>query len=259
MKPKISACIIAFNEENIIGDCIRSLDFVDEVILIDSGSNDRTVEIAESLNAKVYFHFFEGHIEQKNYSLTLAKNDWIISLDADERVSDKLKEKIIDTFNKGPEFDGYKFPRKSFYIDKWINHSGWYPDRKLRLFKKSMAKWGGTNPHDRIILQGRIGFIEEDLLHYSFSSLKSHINTINNFSAIMARNLYKEGKTRFLVFKLIFKPVWKIIEMYILQRGFLDGLHGFIIAVFSSFAVFARYAKLYELMKKGYDGKYKED
>jgi glycosyltransferase involved in cell wall biosynthesis len=264
MKLPISACIITFNEEANIAECIKSLFFAKEIIVLDSGSNDKTCEIAESLGATVSHHHFESHIKQKNHALTYANYDWVIALDADERVSPKLRSEITKLFEEikidenGLDnlCDGYKFPRKTYYIDKWISHSGWYPDKHLRLFRKSSAEWGGKNPHDKIILTGTIGELKGDILHYSFSSLRAHIDTINNFSAIMARNLFQEGKTNFIVPKLFLKPIWKFIDMFLLKKGFLDGTHGLIIALFSSFDMCARYAKLYELTKTGFDGKY---
>ena len=266
MKLPISACIITYNEEKHISECIKSLFFANEIIVLDSGSEDKTCEIAKSLGAKVHHHPFESHITQKNHALSFATNDWVISLDADERVTPKLRNEIIKLFEEikidenGNDnlCNGYSFPRKTYYIDKWINHGGWYPDKHLRLFRKSKAVWGGENPHDKIMLEGKSGELNSDLLHYSFDSLKAHINTINNFSAIMSRNQYKNKDTKFLLPKLIFKPLWKFIEIYFLKKGFLDGTHGLIIALFSSFATCARYAKLFELTRIGFDGKYSD-
>lgn len=266
MKLNISACIITFNEAKNISDCIKSLYFVDEVIVVDSGSTDNTKKIAESLGAKVIENTFEGHIQQKNHALSRAKNEWVISLDADERITPSLRKEISELFENikvnddGTDnlCDGYMFPRRTFYIGKWIEHGGWYPDRHLRLFKNSKAKWGGTNPHDRIILDGTCGDLKSDMTHYSFNSISAHIETINRFSGIMARNLYNDGKTDYLVLRLIFKPVWKFIEMLFLKKGFLDGKHGLVIAGLSAFATFSKFSKLFELTKTGYDGKYSD-
>ena len=258
MNLPISACIITFNEEHTINSCLESLSFADEIIVVDSFSSDRTVEIAKAAGAKIFLHPFEGHIQQKNYALSLAKNEWIIALDADERVTPELKKQIENLFQRGNLLDGYTMPRKTFYIDKWISHGGWYPDRHLRLFRKSQGHWGGINPHDRIILDGRTGEIRADLAHYSFSSLSAHIKTINRFSSIMARNLSRDGKTNFIILRLMVKPAWKFIEMFFLKRGFLDGKHGLIIAGFSAFATMAKLAKLFEITRVGDDGKYRD-
>ena len=255
----ISACIITKDEETRISDCIKSLYFVNEVIVVDSHSTDKTCEIAKKLGAKVVINDFKGHIEQKNYALTLANNEWIISLDADERVSQNLRKEIEELFDTAVNMsDGYRCPRRTFYIDKWIGHCGWYPDKHLRLFRNSLSKWGGNNPHDRVFLEGSCGELKNDLIHYSFDSLSSHIRTINSFSSIMARNLYREKNTKLIIIKIVFRPLWKFIEMFILKKGFLDGRHGFIISAFSAFATLSKYAKLYELIRLGYDGKYSD-
>jgi glycosyltransferase involved in cell wall biosynthesis len=255
---KISACIITYNEEAVIKECIESLSFADEIIVVDSHSIDKTREIAAFLGAKVVEHPFKSHIDQKNYALTLATNDWVISLDADERISDALKDEIEKTFSNGKLHDGYRFKRKTTYLNRWISHCGWYPDRHLRLFKRSKSKWAGKNPHDRIYCTGKVKNLKSDMTHYSFNSLSAHLKTIDNFSGIMARDLFKRGKTGFVFLKLIFKPMWKFIEMYILKRGFLDGREGFIISVYSAFSTFAKFSKLYEIKKMGFDGKYKD-
>lgn len=258
MKEKISACIITYNEERTIKDCLLSVSFADEIIVVDSHSTDKTCEIAKEFGAKIVTHDFEGHIQQKNYAKSLAKNEWVISLDADERVSASLRKEIEKIFSIGPAYDGYRFKRKTFYLNKWISHGGWYPDKHLRLFKNSIATWSGKNPHDRIFLDGKVKCLKSDLLHYSFPNLASHINTINNFSGIMARDLFKKNKVHFVLPKMILKTLWKFFEMYIFKRGFLDGRQGFIIATFSAFSTFARYAKLYEITVSGFDGAYKD-
>lgn len=255
-KLPISACIITLNEQDNIGSCIESLDFVSEIIVVDSFSTDHTRAIAEKYGAKFFTHKFEGHIQQKNIALSYATNTWVISLDADERVSREMRNKIFEIFKEGPKYDGYRFRRTTWYLTKWIRHGRFYPDRQLRLFLKAKATWAGVNPHDKISLNGNVCNLKEDIQHYSYKDLSGHIRTSNNFSSIQANNLFHAGKDQFIVLKMIFKSLWTFIDCYILRSGFRDGKEGFIIAVISSFSMFARYAKVYELdIKKKYSFK----
>lgn len=246
-KLPISACIITLNEEKNIKACIESLNFASEVIVVDSFSSDKTEDICLSLGARFYKHKFEGHIEQKNIALSYASHAWVLSLDADERVSEGMRREIYRIFKGPTAFDGYRFRRCTWYLDRWIRHGRFYPDKQLRLFRKEKARWGGVNPHDKIQLQGNFKDINEEIYHYSYQDLAHHIRTLNSFSGIQAKNLFEKKNLLFPVTKMIAKSLWTIFDSYILRRGFLDGRPGVIIAVFSGFSMFARYAKLYEL------------
>ena len=249
---KISATIITYNEEKNIRRCIESLDFVDEIVVVDSLSSDNTCAIAKELGAKVIDQKFLGHIDQKQLAVENATNDWVLSLDADEEVSPELKASIVELIKKPLEYDAYEMKRVSFHLGRWIRHGGWYPDKKIRLFNRQKAHWGGYNPHDKVIVNGKVGMLEGDLKHYVFTDLRHNIDTNNSYSSIMAEDLYKKGK-KFSYLKLFFKPVGKFLEVYIYKRGFLDGMAGFIIAVGASYSMFLKFAKLWELerVKKG--------
>lgn len=249
-RPPISACIITFNEEKNIRDCLESIKWVDDIVVVDSFSQDNTVQVSREYTDRVFETAWQGHVKQKNCALDHAKNEWVLCLDADERVSLELREEIERHLSEDDsEFDGYWFPRHSFYLGRWINHGGWYPDYKLRLFKKSKGRWGGKDPHDKVILQGRTERLSGELLHFVYRNLSHQLQTVDSFSTITARGFVSESKT-FSLIELLFRPPFKFFEMYVLKKGFMDGLPGFIIAVASSFYVFLKYAKLWELRKQ---------
>jgi len=234
MSVKISVVIITFNEEDKIERCLNSVaDLADEIVVLDSFSTDKTKEICKKYNVKFYEHAFDGYIEQKNRALKYAANDWILSLDADEALSKELSEEI-KRVKENPDADGYFVNRLNNYCGKWIKHSGWYPDRKLRLWKKDKGKWGGINPHDKLILeQGSIvKKLKRDLLHYSYDSIEQHINQINNFSSIGAKEAFKKGKKSNL-FIILTRSFWKFFRNYFLKLGFLDGYYGFVVCSLS--------------------------
>jgi len=240
---KISACIISFNEEKKIEDCLKSLDgIVDEIIVVDSNSTDSTVEIARKYTDKIIFQDFLGFIEQKNFALQHAANDWVLSLDCDERLSPELQRAIIDIKDNIDDADAYKMPRKTFYVYRWLNHC-WYPDIKIRLFNKKHAHWGGTNPHDHIVTPGsNIIQLPGDIYHYSFDSISDHLKTIDKFTEIGADELIRKNKS-FSMLSPFTHSSWLFIKIYFLKRGFLDGFAGIIVSVLSATHVFVKYSK----------------
>ena len=245
--PKISAAIITFNEEINIKRCLYSLmEVVDEIVVVDSGSTDQTQKIALELGAKVVVNPFKGHIEQKNFAITQTKYDWIISLDADEALSEELKFSILSIKNNLSD-TAYEFNRLTNYCGKWIKHSGWYPDKKLRIFHKSHGKWGGKNPHDQFILtSGKPHHLKGDLLHYSFYTVEDHKKQIIKFTDIAAQSLYELGiKSSWL--KIYLKTIAKFIRNYFIKFGFLDGAIGLHICRMSAHATYLRYYKLLQL------------
>ncbi|MFC1524903.1 glycosyltransferase family 2 protein [Planctomycetota bacterium] len=252
MNPPISACIIAFNEKANIRRCLESLKWLDEIIVVDSYSTDGTEKIAREYTDKVIQHSWPGYVNQKNYALQLAGNDWVISLDADESISGELKLKIIEEWAaKGCEsYGGYFMPRCTFYLGRWIKHGGWYPDYKLRLFRKSLGSWGGVDPHDRVDIRGQTKKVSGDLLHYNYKNISDQIKTINHFSDITLKALIKDN-AKFSLFSLMVRPIVKFIECYFIKHGFLDGLPGLVIAINSAFYVFIKYAKLWEKTERG--------
>ncbi len=247
---RLALVVITLNEEKNIGRCLDSVSgLADEIIVVDSGSDDRTTDIARQWGAKIIFHPFENHISQKNFALSQASADWILSLDADEALSPDLK-KSIEKILQHPRFSGYTMNRMTNYCGRWIRHSGWYPDRKLRLVKKDSAHWSGLNPHDRLVLNDPTptGHLYGHILHYSYYSLQDHLDQMSRFTHISAQELFKQGiKPNLYHFTL--KPAFKFLRHYVLKLGFLDGYEGFQIARLSACGQFLKYARLRELHK----------
>lgn len=246
-KVKLSVAIIAYNEERNIERALSSVSWADEIIVVDSQSTDRTVEIARRYTDKVVIHPWQGHIAQKNFALSLATNEWVLSIDADEEVSPKLANSIKKILAEGPKFDGYMVKRKVFYLGKWIKHCGWYPDYRIRLVKKDKAHWGGESVHDLLIVDGKVAKIKDgDLYHYSYRDISDHIAKIQSYTTTMAKNKFELGK-RAHWYDLLFRPIFSFVKKYIFQLGFLDGIYGFIICSLTSYYVFLKYLKLWEL------------
>ncbi len=250
-RPSISICIITNNEELKIRCCLESVKWAEEIVVVDSGSTDKTVEICREYTDKVYNKPFPGHIEQKNNALDLASHEWALCIDADERVSPELAAEIQEELSKSSDAcEGYFLPRRTYFLGKWINHCGWYPDYKLRLFKRSLGRWGGMNPHDRITLkEGVTRNLRGDLEHFSYDDLSGQLATIDKFTTIFAEEMREQG-TRFDVFHMVFRPAGRFFSMYFVKRGFLDGMQGFIIAVMGSLYSFLKHAKCWEMQNR---------
>jgi glycosyltransferase involved in cell wall biosynthesis len=249
---KISAIVLTFNEERNIARCIDSiLPVADEIIVVDSYSTDNTIAICKSYPIiKFVQNPFQGYIEQKNYAKSLAIHNIILSLDADEALSEELKNSILEVKNHWSH-DGYTMNRLSNYCGKWIKHSGWYPDRKTRLFNREKGYWGGINPHDKFIMDksALVKHLKGDLFHYSYYTIEEHKKQVEKFATIAAQSLFTRGvKSGYL--KLIYKPVARFLKSYIINAGFLDGRKGFIIAKLTAKASFLRYRNLYNLQNK---------
>ena len=248
--PKISACIISFNEEKKIEDCLKSLQpVVDEIIVVDSNSTDKTVEIASRYTDNIFLHEFLGHIEQKNLAVSKAGFEWVLALDCDERLSPDLQRAILAIKNNLDEYYAWRVSRKTFYVYRWLNHV-WYPDKKIRLFNKQHAKWGGVNPHDKVVVDtDKVGDLSGDVLHLSFDSISAHIQTLDKFTEIGAREIMKKGKKVTSLTPLLHAN-WIFFRMYILKRGFLDGFAGLVASVLSYVHVFVKYSKVISFRKQ---------
>ena len=241
---KISACIISYNEEKKIEGCLKSLEgVVDEIIIVDSLSTDRTLEIAQKYTDQIFDQKFLGHIEQKNLAITKASHDWILSLDCDEQLTDELKESILKVKNNLEDADAYKVARRTFYVYRWLNHC-WYPDFKTRLFNINSAHWAGINPHDHLKVEGKnIVTLKGDLLHYSFNSISEHIRTLDNFTEIGAREIIRRNKPVSIISPWT-HGLWTFIRLYFFKRGFLDGYAGLIVSALSGMHAFIKYIKV---------------
>lgn len=247
---KLSVVIICFNEEKNIGRCIDSVkEIADEILILDSYSTDRTQAIAESKGAVVKQEPFRGFIEKKNKAVELASNDFVLSLDADEALDPVLRNSIARAKNNMPRL-AYKMNRCTSYCGKFIRHGSWYPDTKIRLFDRRTAQWGGTNPHDKVILQPHIPVehLNGDILHYSYESISGHSVQNDKLSTLAAESLYAKGR-RTGIFNILVRPPWAFFQSYLVRAGFLDGFFGFVIAVQISHMTFLKHVKLYMLQK----------
>lgn len=248
----LSVAVITYNEERNIVRCLSSVhDLATEVVVVDSGSTDRTRILAREAGARIVEHPFEGHIQQKNFALSCCTHEWVLSLDADEALSDDVRDAIRAVLTD-PIHDGYRMNRLTNYCGSWIRHGGWYPDRKLRLFRKTKGTWTGVNPHDRFELsdpQSVVGHLSGDLLHYSYRSISDHLRQIDYFTDITARELLQRG-VKAPVWKIILAPPFRFLRDYVLKGGCLDGFHGFVIASLSAGSVLIKYAKLRHLVRE---------
>lgn len=244
-KLEFSLVIIAKNEEKNLKRCILSVPLAKEVIVVDSQSTDRTVEIAASLGARVLQKEWQGFGAQKKWAASQASFDWILSLDADEEASPEFLAELQERFSSLDPQAVYAIPRVSFHLGRWIRHGGWFPDFQGRLFNRKSSQWNEDALHEKVVGARRLEFASP-LRHYVFRDLSHNVVTNDRYSSLGAQDLHKRGK-RFSVLKLVFKPWIKFIECYFFKLGFLDGLPGFIIAVGAAYSIFLRWAKLWEL------------
>lgn len=247
MREKISACVITFNEEQKIRRCLASLTWCDELIVVDSFSTDRTVDICREFTDRVYQHQWLGYVGQRNLVRTFAAYPWILFLDADEEVSPGLRDEILRRFEKDQGvYLGYEFPRLVHYLGRWIRHGEWYPDIKLRLFNKFYGRTEGEEPHDHVVVNGPVCRLRSPVYHYTYDDVRDHLETLNRFSSISAQQKFIAG-SRFHLHDLLFRPFFRFFKGYVLRAGFLDGMPGLLIAVLNGYAAFAKYVKLWEL------------
>lgn len=239
---KITATIITLDEERHIARAIESLRCCDEILVLDSGSVDRTTELAEKLGARVIESPWRGYAGQKNWAAEQAANDWILSLDADEALSEALEGEIWNLKKSGPKYDAYTMPRLAQYLGRWILHSGWYPDRKIRLYNRNRAKWVGNFVHESVQVRGRLGHLEANLLHFTCDSLSEHLKTMDRYTTLAAEELVSR-KARIGWNHVILDPAWTFLKTYFFQAGFLDGIEGLTIAYMAGLYTFLKYAK----------------
>lgn len=246
---KLSAIVITFNEEKNIGRCLSSLEGIaDEVVVVDSFSTDRTAAICARQGVRFFTHPFEGHIEQKNYALSLASWDYFIALDADEALSPELRESIA-AVKAAWTHDGYKMNRLTNYCGTWVRHGGWYPDEKMRLADRRKAVWTGINPHDRLEVKGTVGKLKGDILHYSYYTREDHLRQVEYFTSIASRAKHDRGE-RAAYFRMAASAIAKFITGYFLRLGFLDGRAGWAISTISARAAYLKYKKMRALEGK---------
>lgn len=247
---QISAVIITFNEEKNIAAAINSVGWADEVLVVDSESTDATREIAASLGARVVINKWPGFSAQKQYAADLAENDWIFSLDADERVSERLRSEIEDLkADSQPSADGYRIPRLSTYMNREIRHSGWYPDKQLRLFDRRRGRWKKVIVHESVTMDSdsKVAELKGDILHFSIESAAHHNKMIGDrYAPLAAKQMFENGR-RTSPLNIVFSGWFAFVRTYFLQAGFLDGFPGFCIAYFAAHHAFMKHLMLYEL------------
>jgi len=250
--PAVSALIICLNEESNIEDCLRSVVWCDEIVLIDGNSSDKTIDIASKYTDRIYRNEWKGFAEQRKFGLTKAEGEWIFSLDADERCTESLAEEIknllSDTGSSGNHISGYAIPRKSFFLGKWIKHGGWYPDYQMRLFRKQYADVSKRLVHESYVVSGETGKLKNNMLHFTVSSLSEYVNKINHYTDLSSKE--KRSKLNPGLLKLIIWPLFEFVKKYFFQFGILDGIPGLMVSLFHMITKILTYMKIWELQNK---------
>jgi glycosyltransferase involved in cell wall biosynthesis len=252
---KLSGVVITFNEADRIEACLASLAFCDDLVVLDSGSTDGTQALATAAGARVFEHPFDSFGPQKNRAVEHALCDWVLCIDADERVGDGLAAEVIALRDAGfPGHAGWRFPRLSRYLGAWVRHGSWYPDRQLTLYDRRRGPWGGTAPHERVMLEGRAGRLAGDLLHAPYRTFDEHLRAIDRYTTTMAAGLHARGR-RASALDLVTRPAVRFLKFYVWKRGFLHGWRGLLLAYLAAHYVRLKYAKLLVLQRSGVEGR----
>ena len=247
--PSVSAFIVCMNEARNIKRCLESIQWCNEIIVIDSGSTDGTLEICQQMGARVIHREWPGYVEQKRFGLERSSGDWVLNLDADEEVSPELREEILSNLraNTG-EIDGYELSRVVFYLNRWWRKGGWYPEFRLRLCRRSKTSWGGADPHEKAIVHGPTTRLKGELWHYTYRTMTDHIQRLNQHSTSAARTMHRNNKSLSIV-SILFNPIGRFVKFYLLKKGYREGAPGLVVALFEAFYVLLKYLKLWELEK----------
>jgi glycosyltransferase involved in cell wall biosynthesis len=244
---RVSGVVICFNEEETIERCLESLTWCDEIVVVDSGSTDRTCELALRFTPRVIEQEFLGYVKQKNFALEQAAHDWVVCLDADEALSSDLQREVRNAIAASDDREsGYVLDRVTYFLDIWHDRGEWYPDPQLRVFRRSRGRWVGLDPHDRVELDGPVRKLRGRLFHWNYRDLSDHVQTIDRFSAHLAREMHARG-VRFRLRDLVFRPPGRFLKGYLLRQGFRKGLPGFLVSASTAYYVFMKYAKLWEI------------
>ena len=251
---KLSAVIITRNEEENLPRCLDSVKFADEIVVVDSGSTDRTLDIAREFGATVCETEWRGFGFSKRDGVAKATGDWVLSIDADEEVSAELAEEIQAVVRDSHSVAGFHIPRRTEFLGRWIMHSGWYPDPVLRLFRKECGNFDEALVPEKVILEGETGLLKNDLLHYSYPSLEDYFRKFNRYTSLAAREAHQNGRKVGVRYVLV-NPLVKFVKQYVVKGGFLDGLEGLILAILSACYVMVKYAKIRDLVRRENTGK----
>ena len=244
---KISVITLALNEERNIRECLQSVSWADQLIVVDSGSTDNTVRLAREFTSDILEVQWKGYGATRNEALTHATGDWILWLDADERVTPELVEEIRARLSDNDSnIAGYDVSRRAYFLGKWIKHCGWYPSRVVRVFRRTHGRFSENNVHEQLRLNGAVGHLRHDLLHYTDPDLHHYFLKFNRYTSLAAKDLYAAGR-RCSLYDVLVRPPFTFVRMYALRAGFLDGMQGLILCVVSMAYVFVKYAKLWEL------------
>ncbi len=248
MTPKLSVAIITYNEETNIRRTLESVKWADEIVVVDSGSTDKTVEICRACTAKVIHQDWLGFARQKNLAIDKTTGDWVLSLDADEPIEPALADEVRAVISSSSALDGYRVPRKTFFLGKQIRHGGWYPDYNLRLFRKGRGRFEERAVHEAVKVRGTVGATRHAILHYAYPDLASYLSSINKYSSLAVTVMAEKGISGFKVswVNILLRPLFTFILRYVLRGGFLDGKHGLVLNLFHAWYVFAKYAKAWE-------------
>jgi len=256
---RLSVCVITHNEEANIRRTLASVkDFADEMIVVDSGSTDKTAAVAQECGAKVFTEAWKGFAAQKNSAMTKATGDWILSLDADEEVSPELAATIkalLKSEKPSPEFDGYEMPRRNLYLNRWIKRSGYYPDRKLRLVRRGMGQFEDRAVHESRHMKGKVGRLEGDLIHHAYPTLEGFIEHANRYSSLGGEMVASEGPVGFSLGNILLRPLVAFIYRYFFRLGFLDGREGLLVHLNHAAYVSWKFSKAWEISKSSRGGK----
>jgi glycosyltransferase involved in cell wall biosynthesis len=245
---KISIAIITKDEERNIRGCLESVNWADEIVVVDNGSTDRTLTVCQEYGVRIFREDWKGYSGQKNSAIEKAKNEWVLSLDADERVTPELRREMEESLAADPSVDGYWIPRKNFFLGRWIRRCGWYPDLNLRLFRKSRGRFGERAVHERVEIPGKTLPLSQPLIHETYRTLTDFLQRMDRYSTLAAREMNREGR-EFRWIDALFRPPLTFLQMYILRAGFLEGTDGLVLSILYSFYTFAKYAKLREIGK----------
>jgi glycosyltransferase involved in cell wall biosynthesis len=244
----LSVTIICKNEEENIRECLESVKWADEIIVVDSFSTDKTVNIVKEYTDKIFIEEWKGFAGQREFALSKVTKDWILPLDADERCSEELKKEIADIIKNSGTFNGYRIPRKTFFLGKWIKHCGWYPGFQTRLFKRNKVKVTDRLVHEGYDVEGEMGFLKGDILHYSVSSITDYMRKVNHYSSLQA--VEKSQKKEIKFSDLFLRPLAAHIQNFFIRKGFLDGIHGLMVTNFDIITNMLTYMKAWELQNK---------
>jgi glycosyltransferase involved in cell wall biosynthesis len=243
--PRVTVTIITLNEADHIAAAIDSASWADEIVLVDSGSTDETVAIARSKGVRIDARAWTGYVDQKNFAAGLASHDWILSLDADERITPLLAAEVRSLLGTEPQYRGYRVPRVTHHFGRWVRTTDFYPDYQTRLYDRRAGRWKGQYVHESVSVDGETGRLTNELEHYSYRDLRDHLDRINHYTTLAARQMHENGRRSGPLHLLVHPPA-AFLRNYVLRRGFLDGTAGLTLSIVNSYAVFLKFAKLWE-------------